>query len=436
MKIKNFAFLFILFIFFFKSQLLFAQAKNILINEVLIEHTPQQIELINLSSESAYLDNWQIDDDGGSSAIFTIPTNSIIYPNSCLVFSSNFYLNTKSQDTVRLFDDKNSLVDSFSYSKSPGQNISFQRLPDGENNWATAEANLGYFNNIKLPCLILPTTTPTPQPIPSSTPLPTSQTTSTTSSPTPSITVSPTSKPISFENIFISEVMVNPLTGEKEWVEIYNDNDFPVNLINWYLDDIENAGSSPKTFSVEINSKSYQTIFLSTSIFNNDGDSVRILDFNKNLKDSFEYIGSQNEKTWGRISFDSDQFCLQDPSPNQINNPCLSQPTKVFNSNSKTNQTQITLSSTEKIKNSLNSKTKSKIKQKTINNSQNNSNFINNETVLGMSTKRTSSLPLLINQLFLLSFIYSLLTIFAILLKIDFIYGKVKKLFSSLIYTQ
>ncbi|MGB9883051.1 MAG: lamin tail domain-containing protein [Microgenomates group bacterium] len=429
MKIKNFAFLFILFIFFFKSQLVFAQQKNILINEVLIDSSPQQVELINLSSESTYLDNWQIDDDGGSSAIFTIPTNSIIYPNSCLVFSSNFYLNTKSQDTVRLFDDKNNLVDSFSYSKSPGQNISFQRLPDGENNWATAEANLGYFNNIKLPCLILPTTTPTPMPTLPPTP-------TITPSPTSSITTPPTLQPISFDNIFISEVMVNPLTGEKEWVEIYNDNDFPVNLINWYLDDIENAGSSPKTFSVEINSKSYQIIFLSTSIFNNDGDSVRILDFNKNLKDSFEYIGSQNGKTWGRISFDSDQFCLQDPSPNQKNNPCLNQLTKVFNSNSKTNQTQITLSSTKKIKNSLNSKNKSKITQKILNNSQNNTNLINNETVLGISTKRTSSLPILINQLFLLSFIYSLLTIFMIFLKIDFIYGKVKKLFSSLIYTQ
>ena len=58
-------------------------------------------------------------------------------------------------------------------------------------------------------------------------------------------------------------------------------------------------------------------------MFNNDGDSVRLLDFNKNLKDDFEYVKTEQEKTLGRTSFDSDDFCLQEPSKNSTNNPCI-----------------------------------------------------------------------------------------------------------------
>jgi hypothetical protein len=128
---------------------------------------------------------------------------------------------------------------------------------------------------------------------------------------------------ISYDNIYISEAMVNPVTGEKEWLEIYNDNDFPVSLKNWYIDDLENAGSSPKIFSLEISAKSYGVFNLSSSMFNNDGDSVRLLDFNKNLKDDFEYEKSEQGKTLGRTRLDLDDFCLQEPSKNSVNNPCI-----------------------------------------------------------------------------------------------------------------
>lgn len=127
----------------------------------------------------------------------------------------------------------------------------------------------------------------------------------------------------SYENIYLSEVYPNPLKGESEWVEIYNDNDFSVELINWYLDDIEDGGSSPKKFSLNLAAKSYGIIELSSAMFNNDGDSVRLLDFNKNLKDSFEYSLSQSVKSYGRISFETDEFCLQEPSKGAKNNNCL-----------------------------------------------------------------------------------------------------------------
>jgi hypothetical protein len=134
----------------------------------------------------------------------------------------------------------------------------------------------------------------------------------------------PIFNPVSYKNIYLSEIYPNPLKEENEWVEIYNDNDFSVELINWYLDDIEDGGSSPKKFSINLAAKSYGIIELSSAMFNNDGDSVRLLDFNRNLKDSFEYSLSQPGKSYGRIGFTTDKFCLQVPSKGTKNNDCLS----------------------------------------------------------------------------------------------------------------
>jgi hypothetical protein len=68
-------------------------------------------------------------------------------------------------------------------------------------------------------------------------------------------------------------------------------------------------------------------------MFNNDGDVVRLLDFDKKEKDSFEYKGSQKGKSFGRISLETDDFCLQEPSKNQKNNFCLNPtPTKEITS--------------------------------------------------------------------------------------------------------
>ncbi|MCX7955786.1 MAG: lamin tail domain-containing protein [Patescibacteria group bacterium] len=435
-------FLFLLF-YFLNIKQIFAQSK-ILINEFLLEPQPQQVEIINIGTESADLKNWVIDDDGGSSSFYTIGENSMLYPNSCLVFSSNFYLNTKSSDTIRLFDDKNNLIDSFSYKASSGSGISFQRIPDGNNNWITASANIGFFNSSKNSCIF---TTPTPtlttifptinqtETTPAITPTPTT---------TPALTIyqTPIIQPISYENIFISEVMVNPLLNEKEWLEIFNNNNYPVYLNNWYIDDIENAGSSPKSFSLEIPAKGYKAIFLSTAVFNNSGDYVRLLDFNKNLKDSFEYLESKQNKTWGRINFENDNFCLQQPSLEEKNNSCL-EPSPTLNNQS--NQTKTTSNQNSTL--TLTTKPTAQELKKTI--KKNSRSFLNNQDqntslynfnqgkILGIKDKINNNNNQKIIIFFAVnSFFYSFLTVILILIKIKILYGKIKKFLLSLIYTQ
>ncbi len=382
-----------------------AQSK-ILINEFLIDPQPQQVEIINNGTESADLSGSIIDDSGGTT-FYTIPQSSVLQPNSCLVFSGDFNLNKTSADTIRLISNAE-LIDSFSYKTSSGSGISYQRLPDSENNWTTASANLGKFNSHTEQACLIPTITPTVPPTPTETPTP---------------------SPISYNNIFISEIMANPESGSNEWVELYNSNDFSVSLNNWLIDDLENNGSSPRMFSLEIPAKSYRLFNLTSSIFNNGGDTVRLLDFNKTLKDDFEYSSSTQGKTWGRIDFSNDNFCLQDPSYESVNNSCLYPTLNPICTGqaclTPTIQTTLkTIDLTIKPRRQNNSYLISPI-----------SNQQSNEKILGISSIRKPDNSLLIRTMSFISLSYSLLTIGAILIKMKFIYGKGEKFLSSFIYT-
>ncbi len=391
-----------------------AQSK-ILINEFLIDPQPQSVEIFNSGTESADLSDWVIDDSGGTT-FYTIPKDSIIFPNQCLVFSGDFNLNKSSSDTIRFVNNSQQLIDSFSYRSSSGSGISYFRFPDNGDYWTTGSANLGFYNSSTEQKCLLPTLTPSPTPTPTLTLTLTptiglENPTNTPIQPTPT-------NPTDLTNIYLSEVMVNPTTGEKEWVEIYNDNDFSVSLNNWYIDDQVNAGSSPKIFSLIIDVKSYRVIDLTSSMFNNDGDSVRLLDFNKNLKDDFEYGESEQGKTLGRDSLESDNFCFQQPSKNSPNNSCIN-PT----------QTPITPTPTEKIILPLTTKDVTsdvstlpagRQVHRSINYPtgviQNNSD---NNDVLGISDELTNTpnTKSLINLLTILSISYSLLVIVSVLIK-------------------
>lgn len=397
----------------------FAQSK-ILINEFLIDPQPQQVEIINVGTESADISGWIIDDSGGTT-FYTIPQSSILSPQSCLVFSGDFNLNKSSADVIRLINNSIT-IDSFSYKASSGSGISYMRLPDGDDIWTTGSANLGFFNsNINQLCLFSPSPIITPTEILTLTP---------TITPTPE----KQSAYISYENIYISEVMTYPNTGNNEWIEFYNDNNFPVSLIDWYIDDLENAGSTPKKFSLDIPPKSYRVFNLSSSMFNNNKDSVRLLDFDKNLKGSFEYNNSIQGKTFGRITLENDEFCLQEPSYEASNNSCLttsSQPTKTLSQKTNITPTKIIYPTSKSI---VKPKNNNLLKQ---------NNFIyptfyliNNDDdgeILGITTKRSNNLNLKI--LNFISFSYSLLTIITVLSKIKSRYGKDKTILSSFINT-
>lgn len=400
-----------------------AQPK-VVINEFLIDPQPQQVEIINIGNEQVNISGWNVDDSGGLT-FYTIPQNSILYPNSCLVFSGDFNLNKTSADIIRLINNQE-IIDSFSYKSSSGSGISYYRLPDGDINWTTGSANLGLFNSSKLSCYISPTQIPTVA-------LPLTNTPTPTTTIEPEVPLTPELTPTAYNGIYISEVMVNPNTGNNEWIEFYNNNDFLVYLINWYVDDLENSGSSPKKFSLEIPAFEYKAFNLNSSMFNNNGDSVRLLDFNKELKDDFEYKSSVQGKTWGRITVDNDDFCLQEASYEKLNNACLNQ-------TSTTTTTPSVINTPASIKTSISDNkivTRPLYNQMPINQNLPSPRLEDFQgQILGTSsTKMINNQLLKVRTLSFLSLSYSLLTIFSVLFKMKFIYGQVKKILSSFIYT-
>lgn len=309
----------------------------------------------------------------------------------------------------------------------PGQKLVFAKACANSNNICNSNNSFQSVDYLTIEIATpSPTLTLTPTPTPTAIPTP-----SPTTIPSPTPTAVPTTSAVSYDNIYLSEVMVDPQIGEKEWVEIFNNNDFSVSLLNWYIDDAENSGSSPKIFSLDIPSYSYGIFDLPSSMFNNDGDSVRLLDFNKITKDSFEYSSSEKGKTWGRISLDDDNFCLQEPSKGLVNSSCLTNslpPTTIVSVTNNPSPTKSIMNSATSIQ--ISSSPKPVLKYQLndyLNNNlladvdYNNEIDQTNEQILGISQKNTNNYSKsLIKSLSFASLSFSFLTIFSIFLRIKF----------------
>lgn len=431
---KIILYLTILFIYlFFITRVIFADSK-VFINEFLIDPLPQQVELINIGSDPVDISGWILDDNGGST-YFEIPQSSIIQPNSCIIFSANLNLNKTTPDIIKLINNS-VLLDSFSYKASSGSGISYQRLPDGSQDWTTGSANIGFFNaKPEESCLNndpYPTSTPTDTPT-----IENELTVTPTSTVNITTTLQPTLTPLptlqaDIINIYINEIMPYPETGLNEWVELYNDNDYSVLLSNWFIDDVENGGSVAKKFSLEIPPKGFKVFNLTSSMFNNDKDSVRLLDSNKNFIDGFEYVDPIQGKTIGRTSITDDYFCNQEPTYEQPNNSC-SDPTQTPTKTTSPTRTP-TPTKTILIIGSISLKP-SRISQRFVSDTRLKT-LVDNQTkktpikkietgeILGVTTERRGlNMPQLLS---LTSLSYSLLTIIAVLSKMKSIYGKIK----------
>ncbi|MGB4966246.1 MAG: lamin tail domain-containing protein [Microgenomates group bacterium] len=175
---------------------------------------------------------------------------------------------------------------------------------------------------------------PTPSPAGGTSPIPTPTTQSTpspTGAPTPTPSPAGQSSLGGADNIFISEALTTPESGQHEWVELFNNNDHSITLNSWFIDDIENAGSSPQAFTLTINPKSYATIDMQSALFNNDGDSVRLLDNERIQKDYFSYSQAQQGKSISRNDLNSHEICIALPTKNDSNGSCIIGPTSTTN---------------------------------------------------------------------------------------------------------
>jgi hypothetical protein len=97
------------------------------------------------------------------------------------------------------------------------------------------------------------------------------------------------------KNIFINEFLPNPIGEDRgnEWIEIYNDNEFDVDLSNWQLDDSE-GGSLPYKFPIGFKIKAKEYLVLTSDktkiVLNNNIDSVRLIKPDNSLYQKVDYL--------------------------------------------------------------------------------------------------------------------------------------------------
>ncbi len=361
------------------------------------------VELYNNEDKNLNIYQYQLlDFDGHKMQLSTdgVPSFGFIIATSSSVLNNT-------GDTVYLKNNLGETLDIATYSGTFNSTKTFAKCPNGGNNWFVLNIPTKNSSN-EIACQTL---TPTPTPYPTETPSPTP-----TAAPSPA--VEPTQSPsptsvVEYHSIFISEVYPYPQSNEHEWIELYNGNDIQVDLVHWYIDDAENTGSAPKSFSFTIEPHSYAAVDISSALFNNSGDVARLLDGNKNEKDSMEYGKITQGNSMGRISFGEDSYCEQEPSKNTANSSCLSEPTQTVSSQSTQNTVKLTQKPISPTKKTVNQS----LQQKNTSANFTKPTFSQQEgEILGIQTKEipyVSPVP----YLSFVSGSYSLLTIVSLFIK-------------------
>jgi len=127
--------------------------------------------------------------------------------------------------------------------------------------------------------------------------------------------------------IFVNEVLASSDGSDEtgEWIEIYNSNNFEVDLAGWKIKD---TAGTPKTFVIAENKKITGFGFLvfmrpETKItLNNDGDGVVLQNPNGENVDSVEFEKSTKGVSFARFS--SGWQWTNSPTPGEMNNPSTS----------------------------------------------------------------------------------------------------------------
>jgi hypothetical protein len=277
---------------------------QVVINELSSNSNPEWVELYNSSNEIVSISDWKIT-DGNTNTSDDLTLNGCIVSQGFRSFGrSSGWLNDTGGDTINLKDPNGNQINQVIYGSEgivgiPQSGKSASRIPDGDQNWQILDSPTQRNDDCQIP-------SPSSSPTPASTPVQ-----------TPTVTPSPT--PNDYLNLFISEYFPYPDSGN-EWVEIYNPNDFDVDLNGWFVDDIADDGGAPIIISGIINNKNYKVFYLSTAFLNNGGDDVRLLNGNKTEKNKTSFESSIKEKSWSKDN--NGNWCQIDPTLNSSNSSC------------------------------------------------------------------------------------------------------------------
>ena len=270
---------------------------TLLINEFVsdpVEGEKEWVEIYNPQNEIISLTGWSIQEGAGKT--YALPEGSLQAGGYIVIEISSSSLNN-SGDTITLLDPSGFIVDEIIYGTdsipAPNDPNALGRTDDG---------------------MFLETTTPTPgeknsfteeeiketevleeeennsEETLSETETSSTSTSSNSSGSSGSSTSSSTQQTaLSYSEgtLLINEFVSDPVSGEKEWVEIYNTTTASISLQDWYL---KEASGKKFAFDVEsISANGYVVLEFSSGNLNNDGDTITLLDPSGNSIDSVIY---------------------------------------------------------------------------------------------------------------------------------------------------
>lgn len=248
----------LIFLFLFPTKLQ-AVEPTVVLNEIFAPSSNDWVEIYNKADSEIDISEWKIE-DGATTPMKIFPAGTKIAPKGFLAIEVSNRLNNTG-GIVRIVTKDGIETDIFEYAFTI-QNKSFARLPNGVGNWVETEPTKSSSNGAQIPTQ-------------------------------PSV-----KKDVS---IILSEFMPNP-DGGSEWVEVYNPNNFELDIGGWKIDDTE-GGSFPFSIppNTKINAKGYK-VFSFTSKLNNAGDSIRLLNPNGAVVEKYDFSNAQKG-----LSFAKDQ---------------------------------------------------------------------------------------------------------------------------------
>ena len=284
---------FLTFIFLAASNV-FATDK-IYINEFVSNPNPntgekEWVEFYNPNSFSVSLEGWILEERTGSDLTGIkqyILSNITIAAKGFAVYEFSTNSLNNSGDILTL-KNQSEIVDEIAFGTAYNSKVgalekgpSAARLPDGSESWYIAPSPTKNSSNSAPP------------------------------------TNNATTKTNQTGNIILTEFMPNP-DGGSEWAEVYNPNNFAVDAGGWKIDDVEGA-SSPYTVGndIKIGPKNYR-VFSFSSKLNNSDDTIRLLDPQGKVIESYTYKESTKAASFAKNSSGAWQLTLT-PTPGSPN---------------------------------------------------------------------------------------------------------------------
>jgi hypothetical protein len=275
---------------------------GIILNEFLANprtnYSDEWIELYNGGAAIADLAGWKLDDGEAGGSPYKLPANSLIAPSGFLLVHLPSALLNNDGDTVRLIRPDGVVVDSTSYTSS-APDVSRSRAPDGS--WYDSADTT-------------PAEVNAPPRAATSTPPATATAISNAAAPTGNaISSSDTS------GVRLNEVLPAPKNAfDAEWVEIASDSAAPADLSGWKVDDGE-GGGAPYTLPAGslIAPHGLLVVRLPHALFNNGGDTVRLIRPDGSIAGEFSYPASAADRSFCVLGGDWAADCP--PTPGEPN---------------------------------------------------------------------------------------------------------------------